>query len=827
MRSLNILIQRFILTITLLLCGTFAHSQFTSYSAIGTPLEPSCPSLVAGTEIWGGFGVTTIVECVTGGIKITNWNLQPIGPGWFGDSNGELYYFDGSFWNLTPSTNCGSGGGCPAPDPNNWYIATTGDDATGNGSQTCPFATLNAAVTSAAAGDVINIGPGTYARAAGQATGWQNITITKALTIQGAGNAEAGSGGTVIDNDDRSNERFLYFSNTKTGEIVIKDMIIRDFFEDKTIYVINAENDVKLINITVHSCINEGTNGNVYIDVDNSSKFTNSDSVIIKNCTFTTNTTDGLSAGDYPGVKLNGGSWGYGNVLIESTKFIRNSNAYGTSSSGRMLYVYKFERLTVKKCFFTDNDNSGYVMYVNGTGAYDSYSQGDANGVTIENCVFDNNDIRYNSIYLRQCKGTISNSTFAYNTSNSGSSVATNVDGYTSNTYYERVPDFKFYNCIFHTADNGNYNIDEPNTGAEYFTLYNCLVEGGHSSTDYTVGANVVSGDPLFTSQLDLSLSSITSPACNVGCDPGTNSCANSFTPPSSDMNNGTGYRDTYTPYDLGAYESTFSCTAPIVDIDPLDESVCVNSTPTTLTISATGASSYQWYVNTSNSNSGGTIMTGEENATLVFPGGVTNPGNYYYYCTASNMCGNASSNVATLTVSANPTNTITLTETSGTANDGTICSGSSAILDAGSATSYTWDNSLPSTQTVNPSPTTTTTYNVTVTDVNGCTATDDQIITVGATPAISGVTSGNVAPGGTLSFDATLTDCSNGSSSGPHDFTSTVGWSSGTGFGTSSAQSCDGNLYRDNAYSSYPDVYFSNSTSFLNFRRTGHNCFF
>ena len=229
-------------------------------------------------------------------------------------------------------------------------------------------------------------------------------------------------------------------------------------------YVINAENDVKLINITVHSCITEGTNGNVYIDVDNSSKFTNSDSVIIKNCTFTTNTTDGLNAGDYPGIKLNGGSWGYGNVLIENTKFIRNSNAYGTLSSGRMVYVYKFNKLNIKKCYFTDNDNSGYVMYVNGTGAIDAYTPADPNGVTIENCVFDNNDIKYNAIYFRQCKGTISNSTFAYNTSTSVySSIATNVDGYTSSTYYERVPDFKFYNCIFHTTDNGNYNIDEPN----------------------------------------------------------------------------------------------------------------------------------------------------------------------------------------------------------------------------------------------------------------------------------------------------------------------------------------------------------------------------
>ena len=810
----NLTYNTLFLILTLFCCQN-SYSQFTAYSTQGTPSDPDCGAISTGTEIWGGMGVINITQCVNAQISITNYVMVPYGPGWFGDTQGELYWYDGTKWKQPFNTTCGGGGGgCNSPPPNTWFISTTGDDASGNGSDNCPYATLSKAISAAAAGDVINIASGTYGRAAGQPTGWQNLTSTKALTIIGAGNSEAGSGGTVIDNDDRANERLIYFINTKTGEIIIKDLIIRDFFEDKTIYITNAENDVKLINITINSCINEGTNGNVYIDVDASNKFTNSDSVIIKNCIFLDNTTDGLAAGDYPGLKLNGGSWGYGNALIESTTFSGNSNAYGTTSSGRMLYVYKFERLTIKECRFTDNDNSGYVLYINGVGAYDQYTQGDVNGVTIENCVFDNNDIRYNSIYFRQCKGTISNSTFAHNASTSSSSIATNIDGYSSSTYPEKEPDFQFYNCIFHTTDNGNYNIDEPNSGNNQFRLYNCLVEGGHNSTDYTIGANVVSGDPLFTSQLNLSLSIITSPAVNVGCDPGTNSCDNSFTPPSSDMNNGVGYRNTYTPYDLGAYESTFTCDNPIVNSHPSNETICNGATPTNLSTSATGGTvTYQWYSNTTNSSNGGSAIGGEVGTTYS-PS--TSVGTVYYYCIATNNCGTSSSNVATIIINSNPTNTITVTETSGTSNDGTICNGSSVTLDAGSATTYLWDNSLPATQTSSPSPSATTEYNVTVTDVNGCTTTDNQIIIVTSAPSISGVSSGNVIPGGTLSFDATITDCDMGSSFGPNNFTSTSGWSSGSGFGTSTEEACDGNLYRDNSYSSYPDVYFNNSTSFL-----------
>ncbi|MBU0765877.1 MAG: hypothetical protein KJ607_13715, partial [Bacteroidetes bacterium] len=70
------------------------------------------------------------------------------------------------------------------------------------------------------------------------------------------------------------------------------------------------------------------------------------------------------------------------------------------------------------------------------------------------------------------------------------------------------------------------------------------------------------------------------------------------------------------------------------------------------------------------------------------------------------------------------------------TANAGTdqqICSGEQAILTASGGTSYLW-NTGASTASVTVSPTTTTSYNVTVTQ-NGCSATDDVTVTVAPTP--------------------------------------------------------------------------------------------
>ena len=59
---------------------------------------------------------------------------------------------------------------------------------------------------------------------------------------------------------------------------------------------------------------------------------------------------------------------------------------------------------------------------------------------------------------------------------------------------------------------------------------------------------------------------------------------------------------------------------------------------------------SYQWYSNTTNSNTGGTAITGATNLTYVVP--TTTNGTYYYYCVVgSATCASVTSDVAVVTI--------------------------------------------------------------------------------------------------------------------------------------------------------------------------------
>ena len=72
------------------------------------------------------------------------------------------------------------------------------------------------------------------------------------------------------------------------------------------------------------------------------------------------------------------------------------------------------------------------------------------------------------------------------------------------------------------------------------------------------------------------------------------------------------------------------------------------------------------------------------------------------------------------------------------TATDFSICSGSTAGLSAIGASSYSWDNNGGNGSNISVSPNMTTTYTVTGTDVNGCTNTDEIIVTVIPLPTVS-----------------------------------------------------------------------------------------
>ncbi|MFH0867226.1 MAG: YCF48-related protein [Bacteroidota bacterium] len=184
------------------------------------------------------------------------------------------------------------------------------------------------------------------------------------------------------------------------------------------------------------------------------------------------------------------------------------------------------------------------------------------------------------------------------------------------------------------------------------------------------------------------------------------------------------------------------------------------------------------------NANAGNnvTICLGDS-TTLNATGGITFVWNPSATLTDANIANPVASPTSTTTY------TVTVTDTNGCLNsdnvtvtvsflsanpisDVDICLGSSTILSASGGTTYEWSpgTGLSSTTVSNPtaSPVTTTNYVVTITNADGCTATDDVTVTV------------NLLPTANAGTDTTICDGSftNLSASGG----STYSWSPGTG---------------------------------------------
>ena len=118
---------------------------------------------------------------------------------------------------------------------------------------------------------------------------------------------------------------------------------------------------------------------------------------------------------------------------------------------------------------------------------------------------------------------------------------------------------------------------------------------------------------------------------------------------------------------------------------------------------------------------------------TSANPGTVT----YSISATTDGVCYGPAVNM-TVTINPLPTAAISVAESSGTTNnDGIICNGASVNLTASGGTAYTWeDMSANAMRTVSPS--SMTTYTVTVSDANGCSDTETVTITVNPLPAVN-----------------------------------------------------------------------------------------
>lgn len=138
----------------------------------------------------------------------------------------------------------------------------------------------------------------------------------------------------------------------------------------------------------------------------------------------------------------------------------------------------------------------------------------------------------------------------------------------------------------------------------------------------------------------------------------------------------------------------------PIVNAGP-DQAVC-NGTAVTYTASGTPTNSWD-----------NGILDGQSFTRPV--------GTYTFTVTGTDNNGCIDSDVAQLIVNPNPI--------VGAGTDQLICLGTTTFVSGSGANTYAWDNAVVN--TVNFSPTNTTTYSVIGTDVNGCTGTDQVVVAI------------------------------------------------------------------------------------------------
>ncbi len=161
----------------------------------------------------------------------------------------------------------------------------------------------------------------------------------------------------------------------------------------------------------------------------------------------------------------------------------------------------------------------------------------------------------------------------------------------------------------------------------------------------------------------------------------------------------------------------------PTLTITVNSATICVGGTAT---LTANGATTYTWNTSATNASINPSPTTTTPYTVTATSGG----------CVAS----------ATTSVKVNQLPTITV-------NSPSICAGGTATLTANGATTYTWNTSAIS-NSITPSPGTTTPYTVTGTDANNCKNTVTTTVTVNSVPTIS-VNTATICAGGTATLTA------------------------------------------------------------------------
>ena len=138
-------------------------------------------------------------------------------------------------------------------------------------------------------------------------------------------------------------------------------------------------------------------------------------------------------------------------------------------------------------------------------------------------------------------------------------------------------------------------------------------------------------------------------------------------------------------------------------------QNICMNGASTPLTVVALGTSpTYQWYSNITNSNSGGTLISGQTTSSFTPPTNVA--GQTYYYCYVNSSNGSQTSNVSGAIIINNPSVSGSISG----ANTVTSGTNSTVLSISGHTGSVQWQNSTNGTTFSNIGSATNATYTAT-----------------------------------------------------------------------------------------------------------------
>lgn len=144
---------------------------------------------------------------------------------------------------------------------------------------------------------------------------------------------------------------------------------------------------------------------------------------------------------------------------------------------------------------------------------------------------------------------------------------------------------------------------------------------------------------------------------------------------------------------------------APKITTQPASSSLCLGGSPAALSLVLTGVigvPTYQWYSNTTNSNTGGNIISGATSATFTPLSNTA--GIFYYYCVInlpSGGCSSISTTVATITILPNAFISLQPTATQNLCVGVTIPSPLTVSYSGGTGTpSYQWFSNTTNTTT-------------------------------------------------------------------------------------------------------------------------------